>query len=290
MVEPDVGLVDQALLARASMRYLSHNCALPCRIGDGALTVILADPTNGYVIADLERIFEVPVRPCCATEGSILAALDTLRLLREGKGQSAAASLQYHEMRDIDVSRESGEGAVAVLDSLLQRAIQMRASDLHIEPLESKVRIRLRVDGGLVALTELPLGFAPQLISRVKVLAGMDITERRHHQDGRIGVRFDGGEVDIRVSSYNSVFGETLVLRLLDRRRGLVALEDLGMEPRVLATLREIVLRGSSGLVLVTGRPARARRPRSTPSSTTSMRRTSRRSAARIRWSTCCRA
>jgi len=252
-VEPDVGLVDETLLARTSLRYLERNRVLPLRIADGWLTAILADPLDPDRLADLERIYRVPVRACCATEKSILGAIHALRLVKEGGAKAVEASLTYYEVQSTEESKSSGEGAVAVLDYLLQRAMNARASDLHLEPLQAKVRVRMRVDGCLIPLTELPLSFAPQLVSRVKVLAGMDIAERRLHQDGRIGVRIEGREVDIRVSSYHSVFGETLVLRLLDRRRGLVAVEELGIEPRVLSTLRDIVLKSSSGLVLVTG-------------------------------------
>ncbi len=252
-VEPDVGLVDESLLARTSLRYLERHRVLPLRVADGALTAILADPLDPDRLADLERIYRVPVRACCATEASILGAIQALRLVKEGGAKAIASALTYYEVQSAEETKASGEGAVAVLDYLLQRAVHARASDLHLEPMQSKVRVRMRVDGSLIPLTELPLSFAPQLVSRVKVLAGMDIAERRLHQDGRIGARLEGREIDVRVSSYHSVFGETLVLRLLDRRRGLVAVEELGIEPRVLSALRDIVLQSTSGLVLITG-------------------------------------
>ncbi len=252
-IEPEVGLVDMSLLARASFPYLVRHHALPMRIGDGTLTAILADPLDPQLLGELERIFDVPVRPCCATRERIAAALRTLEQLREGRGAEVQASLQYREIEESGTTDVTGEGAVGILDFLLMRAIQLRASDLHLEPMQKRLRVRVRVDGVLQNLTDLPADFTPQLISRVKVLAGADIAERRLHQDGRISVRVDGREVDIRVSTYASVFGETVVMRLLDRRRGLVPLDELGFEPRILGTLREVVLRTSSGLVLLTG-------------------------------------
>jgi type IV pilus assembly protein PilB len=102
-------------------------------------------------------------------------------------------------------------------------------------------------------LTDLPVDFALRVAARVKVLAGADIAERRQHQDGRIFVRIEGREVDIRLSTYASMFGETLVMRILDSRRGLVSLDALGFQPRALSLLMEVVLRTSSGLILVTG-------------------------------------
>ncbi len=253
MVVPDIGLVDPALLAKASFPYLLRNQVLPLREADGQMVAIFADPLDLEVRAEIERIFQREVRPCCATGPRILEALRTLERLKEGKSKQPDSSLQYREIGEVAPRDASGEGAVAIVDYLMIRAVQLRASDLHIEPLEKKVRVRVRLDGVLQPLTDLPSGFAPQVISRVKVLAGADIAERRLHQDGRISVRVEGREVDIRVSSYVSVYGETLVLRLLDRQRGLVPLQELGFGARVLPVLRDEVLRTSSGLVLVTG-------------------------------------
>jgi type IV pilus assembly protein PilB len=252
-VEPEVGLVDLELLKKTSLPYLSRHKVLPLRVVDGTLTAIMADPLERQVRAELERIYGVPVRPCCATSARIAEAIETLERLQDGKTGTEGSSLQYREIQEDASEDETGEGAVQIVDYLLLRAIQLGASDLHIEPQESKIRIRVRVDGVLRNLTDLPADFAPRVVSRVKVLAGADIAERRLHQDGRIVVKVEGREVDIRVSSYAAMFGETLVLRLLDRKRGLVPLDDLGFAPRVLATLRDVVLRTSSGLVLVTG-------------------------------------
>jgi type IV pilus assembly protein PilB len=251
-VEPEAGLVELALLSRISFPYLVRHHVMPLRIGDGALSAILADPLDAQLLGELERIFDVPVRACCATRERIAAALQELERLKDG-GARPGESLTYRDLREEGPDAGNGEGAVAILDYLLLRAIRLRASDLHLEPLQKRLRVRVRIDGAMTHLTDLPADFAPQLISRVKVLAGADIAERRSHQDGRISVRLEGREVDIRVSAYVSVYGETIVMRLLDRQRGLVPLEDHGFQPGVLATLRDVVLRTSSGLVLVTG-------------------------------------
>ncbi len=137
--------------------------------------------------------------------------------------------------------------------NLLNLMYEKGASDLHIEPKAKKLTVRARVDGVIQPLTELAPDLAPRIVSRVKILAGVDIAERRRHQDGRIFLRVEGREVDIRVSTYASMFGETIVMRLLDRNKGLVAVEGLGFEPSILDALRELVLRTASGLVLVTG-------------------------------------
>jgi type IV pilus assembly protein PilB len=252
-VEPDVSLVDGSLLRQVSIPYLVHQCALPLRVVDDCLNVVMADPQNTALVDELERTYGQRVKPCAATTAKIEEALRTLERIQDQDAGELSTSLRYRDIQEMPQDDEEGEGAVAIVDHLLSKAIDIGASDLHIEPLESKVRARARVDGVLRHITDLPNDFAPRILSRIKVLAHMDIAERRLHQDGRFFVEADGKEVDIRVSSYASVFGETLVLRLLDRRRGLIPLDNLGFEPRILAMLREIVLRSSSGLVLITG-------------------------------------
>jgi len=252
-LEPEVGLVDTALFARTSFTWLRRHRVVPMRVTNGALIAVLADPLNPHLLGDLERLYGVPVRACWATSPQIEQALHTMELLRDSKAPAQTSTLQYRDLEAQEATDPGGEGAIGILDHLLLQAIQLCASDLHIEPQEVKVRVRVRVDGVLRPLTELPQAFAPQVISRVKVLAGADIAERRLHQDGRICVRLDRREVDFRVSSYAGIHGETLVLRLLDRSHSLVPLEELGIEQRVLGMLREGVLRSASGMVLVTG-------------------------------------
>ncbi len=252
-IEPDVSLVDTATLSQVSIPYLIRQQALPLRVVEGHLNVVMSDPLNTALIDELERTYGQPIRPCAAVTAKIEEALRTLERFRDCSGVEMSTVLQYKDIQEMPQDEEAGEGATAIVDHVLSQAIDLGASDLHIEPLENKVRARVRVDGVLRHLTDLPNDFAPRILSRVKVLAKMDIAERRLHQDGRFFVDAGGRGVDIRVSSYASVFGETLVLRLLDRRRGLVPLDALGFEPRILGLLREVVLRSSSGLVLITG-------------------------------------
>ena len=254
-VTPDPGLVDTALLDKVSLPFLQRNRLLPLRMADGELVVAMSDPLNAELLAELHRTYKVTIKPCAATAESIEATLKALAFLRAGHGiGDDNARIQYFEASDgPDEQVPNAEGAVATLDYLLLRAVHLRASDVHIEPFEGRVRVRVRVDGVLQNLTDLPATFGPQVVSRIKVLAGADIAERRLHQDGRFFVKVDGREVDVRVSCYVSVFGETIVMRLLDRQRGLLALEHLGLEPRTLQAMREGALRTSSGLLLVVG-------------------------------------
>jgi len=252
-MEPDVSLVDTSLLAKVSIPYLVRQRAMPLRVVDGRLNLVMSDPLNAALIDELERTYGMTIKPAAAVTARIEEALSTLEQLRDTAGVEVKTALQYRNIQETPEDDDAGEGAVAIVDHLLSKAIAMGASDLHIEPLEHKVRARVRVDGVLRHLTDLPNDFAPRILSRIKVIAHMDIAERRLHQDGRFSVNAEGRDVDIRVSSYASIFGETLVLRLLDRRRGLIPLDTLGFEPRILAMLREVVLRSSSGLILITG-------------------------------------
>jgi len=252
-VEPEVSLVDASLINKVSLPYLIRNRILPFRIADGCLTAIMADPLDVGLIHEIERLYSLPVKPCGAPSEKIVEALETLDRLRHSDGEEVTTTLQYRDMKEMPEDDESGEGAIKIVDYLLYQAIAAGASDLHIEPVQSKLRVRQRIDGVIHKLTDLPADFGARIASRVKVLGGMDIAEHRLHQDGRLFVKADGREIDVRVSTYVSMFGETLVLRLLDRARGLMPLDSLGFEPRILSMLRDIVLRASSGLVMVTG-------------------------------------
>src|SRR5205807_8537122 len=141
---------------------------------------------------------------------------------------------------------------VKLLQSLFQDATQVGASDIHIEPQEDKLRIRFRIDGQLQAQTETELRVAAALALRLKLMAGLDISEKRHPQDGRFNVVVRQQPVDVRISTMPTQYGESVVMRLLDRQSGLLGLESLGMPAPMLERFREIVHR-VSGMVVVTG-------------------------------------
>jgi len=254
-VEPETALVDDRLLSKTTIKYLLRHRVLPIRAVDGAVDVVAADPLNYVMIQDLERLFGAPIHVTSSTSEKITEALRTLERVKnkENGATKTTMAIQYREIEDISEAEDPGEEAVQLVDYLICRAIELGASDLHIEPKAKRLAVRVRVDGVLQPLTELPTDLTPRIVSRVKILCNANIAERRLHQDGRIFVRVEGREVDIRVSTYASMFGETLVLRILDRFKGLMPLDALGFEAKVLTTLRELVLRTSSGLMLVTG-------------------------------------
>ncbi len=141
---------------------------------------------------------------------------------------------------------------VQVVNLLLSQAVSERASDVHIEPMDDRVRVRNRVDGALHEVLQLPVGMGPALVSRIKVMANMNIVERRRPQDGQMEVTVDGIGLDVRVSTTSTVQGEKCVLRILDKRRALFQLSDLGMPPDILEVY-ESLTRSPYGMVICAG-------------------------------------
>jgi len=142
---------------------------------------------------------------------------------------------------------------IETVDQILNDAVEANASDIHLEPQKDRLRVRFRQDGVLVDHRELPVDMAGALTNRMKVLAKADITERRRHQDGRIVFDYKGTAIDLRISTYISIHGETVVLRLLNPRSQLLEMKHLGMEPRMLRRFIEDSLDAPSGVVIITG-------------------------------------
>ncbi len=252
-IEPQIGEIQTSLFEKVPIPYLLKNLVLPIRVDDGVLKVAVAYPEDEAIIIEMERTFSKRVERYCATRSRITTTLQTLDRLRGNPSTRDVLKIQYREIGEAQDEQESGEEAIHLVDYLLGQAVQMGASDLHIEPTANHVRVRVRVDGVLHQLTDLPVDFTARVIARIKILARVDVTEKRLHQDGKIHIKVSGREIDIRVSTYVSMFGETVVMRLLDRDRGILPLETVGFQKGPLDTLRDVVLKASSGLVLTVG-------------------------------------
>ncbi len=214
--------------------------ALPLEVADDGLTVALADPETLPLLGDLETLTGRRVRPVLASPSAIEAAVER-------------AYLQQEESR-AELEQEAGEAApiVRLLESILTRAVRDRASDVHLEPYLGEFRIRMRADGVLYEVDAPPPHLATAIVSRVKVLADLDISETRMPQDGRIEMTVDGHRVDLRVSTVPTQGGESVVLRVLDRRNLQLDLTQLGLEPEELEQIDRFARR-PHGIVLVTG-------------------------------------
>ncbi len=224
---------------------------------DGLL-VGMGDPLDLFALDELSRLLKVTVVPAVVRESELLQTLD--RLYRKtGEIASIASELEGElKQTDFDLYSLTGGDQIAdapvvrLLQSLFEDAVQMHASDIHIEPDESVVRIRQRVDGVLHEQTMKETRVAAALVSRLKIMSGLDISEKRLPQDGRFAIRVRNRNLDVRLSTMPVAWGESVVMRLLDQSAGLLELDQLGMDTDMLARLK-IQISRPHGLILVTG-------------------------------------
>jgi len=244
---------------RVSARFLRESRALPVREDEAELTLAMADPTDTYAISAFEMVTGRAVRPVVAIPTELEAALERLY----GTGKSAQSQIIGDvETRGDDVSFDAdvqqlkdlaAEAPVIRLVSLLiTNALETRASDIHIEPFENRLVVRYRIDGVLHEVESPPRRLSAAVISRIKIMANLDIAERRLPQDGRIRLRVQGKEIDLRVSTVPTMHGESVVMRILDK--GGVALDfaRLGFEDDTLKAFLDVLLQ-PHGILLVTG-------------------------------------
>jgi len=225
------------------------------RQGDGLL-VGMTDPLDIFAQDEIERLLGKRVHPAVVRESELLGALDQL-YRRTSEIASLAGELEGElQESDFDLSRlgESNSDApvVRLLQTLFEDAVQMKASDIHIEPDEGVVRIRQRIDGVLNEQVMKEHRVASALVMRLKIMSGLDISEKRLPQDGRFNIRVKNRNLDVRVSTMPVQFGESVVMRLLDQSGAMFKLEGTGMPPAMLERFRRLLQR-PHGMVLVTG-------------------------------------
>ncbi len=226
--------------------------------GDGVL-VGLADPIDIFAHDEIARFLQKPLKLAVVKESDLLKALDVV-YRRTAEISGLAAELEQElSAYDIDLGLTPGAPdavndapVVKLLQTIFEDAIQVNASDIHIEPDESAVRVRFRIDGELRVQTTADRKIAQALVSRLKLMAALDISERRLPQDGRCQVRFRDTVIDVRLSTVPVQHGESVAMRLLNQSNGILELDRLGMPAPVLARLRALIHK-PHGLVLVTG-------------------------------------
>jgi type II secretory ATPase GspE/PulE/Tfp pilus assembly ATPase PilB-like protein len=233
-----------------------HVLPLTYEMSRNRLTVAMADTFNVVTLDQINAILggDVEVHPLLAADADIEKAIDQFY----GFELSVDGILQEIETGEIDYtslevdSGEYSQPVVRLVNALLGDAVKRGASDIHFEPEQGFLRFRYRIDGVLRQIRSLHKNYWSAIAVRLKVMAGMDIAETRAPQDGRISLSLSGRPIDFRVSSLPTVHGENIVLRILDRQKGIVELEQLGLEEDLLTTLKLMVAR-PEGLVLVTG-------------------------------------
>ena len=220
------------------------------------LTIAIADPDNIIALDQLRALLkdEYRLTTQLASESDILRAID------QYYGFELSIDGILHEIEPGEMEYQSlahgvtefSQPVVRLIDALLTEAVQQNASDIHFEPESSFLRIRYRIDGVLRQMRSLHKSFWPAMVVRMKVMSGMNIAETRAPQDGRISLRLSGRAIDFRVASHPTTHGENMVLRILDRQKGIVPIDKIGLDNIALTTLRLIIAK-PEGIVLVTG-------------------------------------
>lgn len=224
---------EPALVNHLSFQFMKASKVVPARLENKELTVIMSNPLDFYTIDAIRMVTDFKVQVLAGRESEILETLDRYYGLDEtsmGKIIEDMESIPEYRMEEeesIDHLRDmASEGPVIRLVNLIiSRAIEMRASDIHCEPFENQFRVRYRIDGVLHDVESPPKRLQAAIISRVKIMAKLNIAERRLPQDGRIMLRVKGKEIDFRVSSLPTIHGEGLVLRILDKGSILLDIE-----------------------------------------------------------------
>jgi len=223
--------VDPAAASLIAESLASRYAAIPIGFEDDRLVVAMADPANVLAIDDIRAITGREVIPKVATRSDVgeaiqrMAALDTS--VSDLAELAAEDSDEAQSLSGLDAAADEAP-VVKLVNMLITRASADRASDIHIEPTERDLRVRFRIDGVLHEIMRTPRSITNAVVSRLKIMADIDIAERRRPQDGRISLRVSGRQLDLRVSTLPTIYGEKVVMRLLDTSTALLELEDLG--------------------------------------------------------------
>jgi type IV pilus assembly protein PilB len=248
--------IDPSAASLISDQVARRYRALPIAYEDSRLVVAMSDPSNVFALDDIRTITGLEVKPVVATAADIDAAIRKYGQFDQSVEDIAteASSMAEGVSTDIEDLAAAVEDApiVKLVNLLITQAVADRASDIHIEPAEKDIRIRYRIDGVLHEVMRSPKNIQAGLISRLKVMAEINIAERRVPQDGRIGLVVGGKAIDLRLATLPTVYGEKIVIRILDKTSVLLKLEDLGFEDEAYAKF-EKAFRKPYGTVLVTG-------------------------------------
>jgi general secretion pathway protein E len=242
----------EPLAASFSQRFLRETLVFPHRLADGGAVLAVADPTDQAAQRAAQIVLGAKVVIKVATSEDLAVVLD--RRLEYGDVDSSGPAPAQLRDDDIESLRDLASGApvVRAVNDLLEKAVELRASDIHIEPFQSGLVVRMRIDGLLRAVPA-PAGVLPQaVISRIKIVANLNIAERRLPQDGAARLRASRADIDIRVAIMPMQHGESAVIRILPKDRGLLVVEKLGFLPPDEATLRRL-LKLPHGMIVVTG-------------------------------------
>ena len=243
--------------------FLRKNTIYPVKKENNKLVVAMANPTNVFLIDEIQMRAKQTIKPVLALKDEIEEAIrrfeDTKSSVTQQNVDSILSELEGDsditegEIEDIE-SGLSSESApiIRIVNAIISKAIKMGASDIHIEPYMKIVRVRLRVDGVLMEIKQIPKSVSNPIVSRIKIMSDLDIAEKRLPQDGRFRIRSGGRDIDFRVSTLPTIYGEKIVMRILDKGNLKINLEEFGLEKDELERIHK-ALSSPYGMILVTG-------------------------------------
>jgi general secretion pathway protein E len=239
-----------------SLKFMKQFAAVPVAEAEGRIDVLMADPHDPYTLDALRLASQREVHPLVGLRSEIGDLIERWH----GQGRSAMGAIvetaegEAGDLEDVEHLRDLASEApvIRLVNLIIQRAVELRASDIHIEPFESRLKVRYRIDGVLQEGESPPANLTAAVISRVKIMAKLNIAERRLPQDGRIMIRVQGKELDLRVSTVPTAHGESVVMRLLDRETVVFDFRKLGFTDEFLPQFQK-VLEQPHGILLVTG-------------------------------------
>src|SRR5438132_14248419 len=234
---------------------------------DGKLFVAMADPTNVLAVDDLKRRVQLEIVPMIATERAVADALSGVhgagnmsqvrkKVAEEAAQSGEAVEVQSNKREEIDLDRLAHDSqdapVVKIVNLILAQAVKEKASDIHVEPFHNTLKLRYRIDGELVPAESPPKALQLAITSRIKILAGLNIAERRIPQDGRFRIRVLGKEIDLRISILPTAHGEKVVIRILDKASLTASIDQMGMDDSTLSKFKKAI-DAPHGMILVTG-------------------------------------
>ena len=247
--------VDGSAVSRIPDAVCRRHNALPIGYDDGRLVVAMADPANVFAVDDIRSLTGMEVKPVVATKADLLAAINRYQR-SDAEMDDLTSAIHVNSGGDDDLSKitEVVEDApiVKLVNLLITQAIQDRASDIHIEPAEKDLRVRFRIDGVLHEVMRSPKSITSGVTSRLKIMADINIAERRIPQDGRLSVNANGKKIDLRVATLPTVWGEKIVMRILDNSTAMMKLSDLGFGQENYDVYSKSFIK-PYGMILVTG-------------------------------------
>ncbi len=243
------------------INFAKKNELIPLAKHPNYVEVAIADPVNIPALDDLRLIYQLPIRPVIAGTGQITDAINSVYNRSSGSDRTVMSDLQEENLENLTQALEEPQDLlesddeapiIRLVNSLLFRAVKQKASDIHVEPFEKELVVRFRIDGVLYDLMHPPKKVQNSVISRIKIMANLNIAEKRLPQDGRIRIKIAGKDIDVRVSTLPTSFGESVVMRLLDKTKVLLDLGAIGVQGEALTQMLDLINR-SHGIILVTG-------------------------------------